>query len=150
MKRNPRRTRREPQALRLWNYDQARTAAPYIASIVRSLREHTLDLQGWRRRLDVLSARPGRPDRKLLIAIDEAKSELAAAEKNAQEALDELQELDISPHDILHGQVLVPFAQDDQLAWYIFDLFAPHHFQAWRYQSDPESTRRRLPAVFNS
>jgi len=146
VKRNPRRARREPQALRLWSYDQARTASPYIASIVRSLREHTLEIQGWRRRLDALSARPGRPDRQTLIAIDEAKRDLAAAEKHAQEALDELQALDIYPHDILQGQVLVPFVQDEQLAWFIFDLFAPHHFQAWRYQSDPESTRRRLPA----
>lgn len=150
MKRQPRRTRREQRAMRLWTIDQAHKAAPYIASIVRSLREHSLTIRALQRRLEVLANKPGLPTRHILIAQDEGRKELALAETQAQECLDELETLDIYPHDTSLGQVLVPFAQDDQLAWYLFDLFGTPHFHSWRYQSDPESTRRKLPAVNRS
>ena len=42
MKRNPKKSRRNPETLRVWTLDQARAASPYIASIARSLREHVL------------------------------------------------------------------------------------------------------------
>jgi len=38
----------------------------------------------------------------------------------------------------------VPFVHDGELAWYIFDLFDGNHFRFWRYQSDPEETRRPI------
>jgi hypothetical protein len=38
----------------------------------------------------------------------------------------------------------VPFVHDEQLAWYIFDLFDAPAFRFWRFQSDPEDTRRPI------
>jgi hypothetical protein len=62
-------------------------------------------------------------------------------------AAEELAELDVYSLDPLKGQALVPFVHDEQLAWYIFDLFDAEPIRAWRYQSDPEHTRRKLPAL---
>ncbi len=144
MKSNPRRTRRTRQTLRLWTIGEARAAAPYIASITRSIREHALEARGQRRILQSLSDEPGRPDRSALIAWDEANRQLNRAESQLREAIGELEALDLYCLDEIQGQALVPFMHDDQLAWYIFDLFDPQYFRSWRYQSDPEETRRKL------
>ena len=50
------------------------------------------------------------------------------------------------PHDPGRGVALVPFLQDNQPAWYVFDLFDSQPIRSWRYQSDPEATRRPLTA----
>jgi hypothetical protein len=147
VKSNPRRTRRSRQALRLWTLAEARAAAPYIASVARSIREYALEARNQRRLLKSLSDQPGRPDRTALIAWDDANRDLARAEDQLREAMDELDALDICCLDPIAGQVLVPFVQDEQLAWYIFDLFDAHYFRSWRYQSDPEETRRKLTAL---
>jgi len=59
-------------------------------------------------------------------------------------SLQELNGLDMQLVDAVQGTALVPFSHDDQLAWYIFDIFAPQPLLAWRYQSDPDETRRKL------
>lgn len=147
MSSNPRRTKRTRHTLRLWAFDQAQAAVPYITSVVRSLREHALQAQSHRRHLDALENRPGRPDRARLIERDEARRELSAAEDALHQATEELEALDIYTLDALRGQALVPFAHDDQLAWYVFDLFDDQPIRSWRYQSDPEETRRKLTAA---
>jgi len=141
---NPRRTRRNRHTLRLWTFEQASAAAGYIASIVRSLREQTLEMQSLRRRITALDNKPGRPDRSTLIALEEAKRQLLRVEDEYATALAELEELDVQPLDLVQGQALVPFVHDDQLAWYIFDLFDSQPIRAWRFQSDPNETRRKL------
>jgi hypothetical protein len=138
--------RRSSHTLRLWSFDDAQAAAPYILSVVRSLREHQLAILGKRRELQALADLPGRPDRKTLIAEQEARRELNRAEQEYQSALDELQVLDIQPLDPGQGTALVPFVHDDQLAWYVFDLFDSQPIRSWRYQSDPDETRRKLTA----
>ncbi len=150
MKSNPRRTRRSRQSLRLWTLAEARAAAPYIASIARSIREHALEARNQRRVLKTLSEKPGRPDRAAIIAWDEGNKQLVRAEDQLREAIEELEALDICCLDPIGGQVLVPFVQEEQLAWYIFDLFDPHYFRAWRFQSDPEETRRKLAGLRSS
>jgi hypothetical protein len=144
VKRNPRRTRRSENSLRLWTLAEARAAAPYIASIVRSIREHALAARSHRHRLGALADKPGRPTRSSLITAEETTRQLHRAEEQLQEAVDELEALDIYCLDAVGGQAIVPFVQDDQLAWYIFDLFDHSWFRSWRYQSDPEETRRKL------
>ena len=144
MSATPRRARRSRQTLRLWTFDQAQAAVPYIASIVRSLREHALNMQSLRRRLSALEGLPGRADRRTLIAIEEAKRDLLRGEEEYALAIEELDSLDIQPLDPLTGQALVPFVHDDQLAWYVFDLFDSQPIRSWRYQSDPDETRRKL------
>jgi hypothetical protein len=143
----PRKSRRSRNTLRLWTFDQARAVVPYLASIVRSLREHALHIQTVRRRLATLEDQPGRPDRRVLISIEECKRDLARAEEENAAALSELESLDVQLLDAVQGQVLVPFVHDDQLAWYIFDLFDSQPIRSWRYQSDPDETRRKLTAA---
>jgi hypothetical protein len=146
VKRNPNRARRARQALRVWTYAQAQAAVPYITSVVRSLRESGLTALAHHRALRRLAERPGRPDRAALIARQEAEGAARRAEDRFREAAEELQALDVFSLDPLQGQALVPFVHDEQLAWYIFDLFDSQPFRFWRFQSDPEETRRQLTA----
>ena len=60
------------QVLRVWSYGEARAALPYVSSVVQSLREHWLDMQKHQAALRKLEQQAGRPDRKALIAQDEA------------------------------------------------------------------------------
>jgi hypothetical protein len=146
VKRNPKRARRTQQDLRVWTFPQAQAAAPYISSVVRSLREHGLEALARHRSLQRLAARAGRPRRADLIAQEEAERALSLAQDRFRDALEELHDLDIYSLEPLQGQALVPFVHDDQLAWYIFDLFDSQPFRFWRFQSDPDETRRPLTA----
>lgn len=139
--------RRSSHTLRLWAFEEAQAAVKYIASVVRSVREHHLAMQAKRRELQALADNPGRPGRQTLIAEQDARRDMGYSEQEYQSALDELQELDIQSLDPAQGTALVPFVHDDQLAWYIFDVFDNQPIRAWRYQSDPDETRRRLTAA---
>src|SRR5205823_10351774 len=108
--------------------------------------EHYLQLLSHRRELQALAGQSGRPDRKTLIAEQEIRRALHHTESEYQHALDELETLDVQPLDPSQGTALVPFVHDDQLAWYIFDLFDTQPIRSWRYQSDPDETRRKLTA----
>ena len=143
---NPRRARRR-HSLRLWNFDQAQAVVPYVSSIVRSLRERSIQMQALRNDVTQIENKPGRPDRKAIIALDSARKDLSRAERDYGEALEELESLDLQLLDATQGQALVPFAHDEQLAWYIFDLFDSQPIRSWRFQSDPEETRRKLTAA---
>jgi hypothetical protein len=133
-------------APRLWTFEQAQAAVPYFSSLARSLREHCLAILANRREVQKLTARHARPDRQALIAEQEARRDLHEAEQDYQGTLEELSELNVQPHDPGRGMALVPFIQDDQPAWYVFDLFDSQPIRSWRYQSDPDQTRRALPA----
>ena len=139
--------RRDSHTLRLWAFEDAQAAVPYLSSIVRSIREHHLTAVAKRRELLAMAERPGRPDRKALIAEQEARRELQKAEQDHQDAVDELSQLDVQPLDASQGTALVPFVHDEQLAWYVFDLFDDKPIRSWRYQSDPDETRRKLTAA---
>jgi hypothetical protein len=139
--------RRDSHTLRLWTFEEAQAAVPYLSSVARSLREHHLEIISKRRELQTFADRPGRPDRKALIAEQEARRDLQKAEQDYQEAMEELGELDVQPLDPAQGTALVPFVHDDQLAWYVFDLFDSQPIRSWRYQSDPDETRRKLTAA---
>ena len=131
---------------RPWAFEEAQAAVPYFSSVARSLREHHLEILAKRREVQTLTERHGRPGRQVLIAEQEARRGLHKAEQDYQGALDELSELNVHPLDPGQGVALVPFLQDDQPAWYVFDLFDSPPIRSWRYQSDPEATRRALPA----
>ena len=139
--------RKSSHTLRLWAFEDAQAAVPYISSVVRSLREHHLEILTKRRELQALTERSGRPDRKALIAEQDARRDLQKAESEYQNALGELEELDIQPLNASQGTALVPFVHDDQLAWYVFDLFDAQPIRSWRYQTDPDETRRKLTAA---
>lgn len=136
--------RRDSHTLRLWAFEDAQAAVPYISSVVRSIREHHLEILAKRREIQALVGREGRPDRKALIAEQDLRRDLQRAEQEYQLAMEELQELDVQPLDPAQGTALVPFVHDEQLAWYVFDLFDAQPIRSWRYQSDPDETRRKL------
>lgn len=131
-------------ALRLWTYAEAVKAVPYLRSIVRSLREHWLEAQRARLQVRRIDARPGRPDRQTLLWREAAEREAERAEESLEETLNELLALDVYGLDPVKGLALIPFRQGDDLAWFIFDLFAPHGLAGWRFQADPLETRRQL------
>ena len=135
---------KQPQPIQVWTLAQARNARPYLGAIVRSLRENSLDVISRRRDTARLVARPGRANRQALIAILETQAEAQRAESRMEDDVAELAALDVYTHDPIKGQALIPFVHDDQLAWYIFDLFEADPFRFWRFQSDPEETRRPL------
>ena len=146
MKRKSKDKARE-KSIQVWTYDQARGAVPYLTSVVRSLREHALEALALQRQFRLLAAKPGRPGRNDLIAQQEAERHARLAEARLQETADELHALDIFSLDPVGGLALVPFVHDEQLAWYIFDLFDSQPFRFWRYQSDPDDTRRPVTSL---
>ena len=99
-----------------------------------------------RREVQVLTERHGRLDRRALIEEQEARRDLEKAEQDYQDALEELSELNVHPHDPGQGMALVPFIQDNQLAWYVFDLFDSQPIRSLRYHRDTDETRRVLTA----
>ncbi len=144
MKRQPKGAKQRTQTLRVWSYEEAQAAIPYITSVLRSIREHALTALSHTRTAQRLADRPGRPDRTAIIAQKEAQDEAHRSDEKFQDAINELQDLDIYCLDPLQGQALVPFVHDEQLAWYIFDLFDPQPLRFWRFQNDPEDTRRPI------
>jgi hypothetical protein len=144
VKRQPKGAKQRSETIHVWTYAQAQAATPYIASVVRSIREHALEALSQQRLARRLADRPGRPDRAAIIEQQEAEAAARRADEQFQDAVNELQDLDIYCLDPLQGQVLVPFVHDEQLAWYIFDLFDTPPFRFWRFQSDPDDTRRPI------
>ena len=117
---------------------------PYLRAVVRSLREHWLHVQSVRRQIQRLDSRPGRPDRQTLIRRAVALKELDQGDTQLEETFDELKGIDVYGLDPAQGLALIPFGKGDELAWYVFDLFAPQGVEAWRFHRDPPETRRPL------
>jgi hypothetical protein len=147
VKRQPKGAKERTQTIQVWTYEQAQSAVPYISSILRSLREHALEALQHYHRAKRIANRPGRPDRSAIIAQQEAEKEARRADERFHDDLAELQEMDIYTLNPIQGHALVPFVHNDQLAWYIYDLFDVQPMRYWRYQSDPEDTRRPVTAM---
>lgn len=131
-------------ALPLWTHPQAQRALPYLSAVVRSLRDHGLEVRRWRRLNERLAKQPGPRDRTQQIEFEEAQREQRQAETRFQESLQELHNLGVFCDQALRGQVLLPFVHGRELAWFIYDLFDPEPLQFWRYHSDPSTMRRPL------
>jgi hypothetical protein len=144
MKRNQRGAKAEKQNIQVWEYLQAIAAIPYLASIMRSLREARLESQQLHLAARRYARQPGRPDRAAIIAREETLREAAAADQRVEGALAELEALDVYCLDPVNGEALVPFVHDEQLAWYVYDLFDPEPFRFWRFHNDPLHTRRPI------
>src|SRR5439155_1080830 len=132
------------QPIQLWTFPKAQAACPYIRSVLASLREHLLEAQGLKVRLKRLTDRPGRPDRATLVAQHELQKQLHLAEGRLEQTCEELDAINIYALEPLQGLALLPFVHDDQLAWYIFDLFDPKPLRFWRFQEDSHETRRPI------
>ncbi len=143
MKRNSKKkARANAIRLRTWTHAQAAAARPYLASVVRSVREDFLEaIRGYNRVKD-LADREGRPNRDAIIALEDARREFDESRTRFEAAEHELNRLDVYVLDPVQGLALVPFVQDEKLAWFIFDLFDPEPLRFWRFQEDSLETRR--------
>jgi hypothetical protein len=144
MNRHPKRAKRRPEIIPVWTFAQIHAALPYLNSIMKSLREHRLDVQTYELKAQRLGKQPGRPDRTILIDRQEAIQESHQAKSRFEEALEELQDMGIYCLDPISGVALVPFAHDKQLAFFVYELFDPDKLRFWRYYNDPVETRRPI------
>jgi hypothetical protein len=117
--------------VRTWTYSQVRAVLPYVASIMGSLREHRLAALRHHLASDRLAAKPGRPGRDTLLALEEAAREARRAEADYQETLTELESLGIRCLNPVAGQALIPFCQGRKVTWYVHDLFEPQPLRFW-------------------
>ncbi len=141
MKRDQRGAKRRRQSLKVWSHKEALAALPYLATVLRSVREHRLEALNQHRRVKRLASQPGRPNRDHLIALQEATRAAREADDRFQDALREIHLLDIYCVDPVAGLAFIPFAHDEQLAWFVYDLFDAEPLRFWRYHSDPVETR---------
>src|SRR5687767_988239 len=144
MKNRRRQKKRLLRAIRLWTYPEAARAMPYFRSLTHSLRESWLELQKDQLAAKRLNNLP-RPNRNERIALEEAQNDARRAEDKFDDTLEELMTLDVFLLDPVQGLALIPFQQDKELAWYVFDLFEPDGLTAWRYHKDPLDERRPVP-----
>jgi Uncharacterized conserved protein (DUF2203) len=145
VKRNRHGSRKRQETIQVWTYDQARRVLPYVASIMRSLRDHCLEAQQHHLTAHRLAKRPGRPNRTAILALTGAVETAKEAEERFHQALDELHTLDVYCLDPVAGLALIPFAKEDRLAWFVFDLFdQSDSLRFWRYHQDPLEQRRPI------
>jgi hypothetical protein len=111
------------------------------------LRDCQLEAQNYSLKAKRLVDQPGRADRDRLLAEREASQRADEATERFQKALADLHALDIYCLDAIRGLALIPFVHDNQLAWFIFDLFEPELLSEWRYHQDPLETRRPIKEV---
>jgi hypothetical protein len=142
MKRDRKASRRRRNSIQAYTHAQALRVLPYVGSIMRSLREWRLEAQHFDRNVRRIADRPGRPDRSTLLDMEEANRCRRSADERFDEALNDLHTLDVYCLDPLRGEALIPFVHDDQLAWYVYDLFDDEPLREWRYHTDPLDKRR--------
>jgi hypothetical protein len=147
MNRNHKKAKQDKDSIQVWTYVQAKQVLPFLASVMRSVREHRLEALRHGLRARRLARRPGRPNRTTLIAQEENLRGARQAHDRYHEALEELQELGIYCVDPLQGAALVPFLHEQQLAWFVYDLFDSEPFRFWRYHTDALETRRLIAEV---
>jgi hypothetical protein len=133
-----------PKTVEVWTYPQAKSAVPYIASIMRSLRDSWLEARVQQRQAERLANRRGRLDRSGLVAHAEALRTQRKAEEAYAEAAEELTGLGILCDDPVRGTALLPCVHQHVLAWMVFDLFADERLRCWRYHNDPLDAERPI------
>jgi hypothetical protein len=106
-------------------YTQARAVLPYVASILRSLREHRLDALRHHLAAKRLADQPGRPRRDRLLAQAEAAREACRADAEYQRTLAELELLGIHCLDPVACRAIVTVSQAGKRVDYVYDLFDP-------------------------
>jgi hypothetical protein len=150
MKRKNQRKPRKLRMISLWEYPQAQKALPYLRSVTQSLREHWLDAQNKRLEVSRLSHRPGRPNRDSILASEKATKEKEDAETRFSDALSELMGIDVYLLDPVGGVAFIPFKKEEELAWFVFDLFDGDELKTWRFHQDPLEMRRPIAEAFGN
>ncbi len=128
----------------LWYWSDAKASAPYLRSILGSLREHWLDARSAQVAFDRHNDDPSPRSTAKLIREKACQDDLASAQDRFDLALEELAAIDVFLLDPVNGLALMPFRKEDDLAWYYVDLFEPEIFAGWRYHDDPIEVCRPL------
>jgi len=139
--------KKKRRTMTLWTYAQAQSAAPYLGSILRSVRDAWLEAVKKELFAGRLAAKPGRPDRRRIMEEEQARGEAQLAFDRYLEAREELEGMGVACLEPNQGVAWVPFAHDNQLAWFVFDIFDSEPIRAWRYQTDPLETRRPMSEI---
>jgi hypothetical protein len=141
----PRRDRsKRMQVMHLWTWNEVAKALPYLRSITGSLREHWLDMLHAQRDIDRAAKAKTRPGTNQLLQDQRRFDDRERARAEFNDALDELHGVEAYLLDPVQGTAIMPFRKEDDLAWYVFDHFAPPGVIGWRYQNDPEGECRPL------
>jgi len=130
--------------LHLWSLDDVRKAVPYLRSVLGSLREHWLEASNMQLQLDRAKKHPEAHQRTGLLTKAHLDDEAHRSQRKFEDALEELNKLDVFLLDAVKGLALIPFRRDDDLAWYVFDQFTPRGMIGWRYHNDPIEECRPL------
>jgi hypothetical protein len=139
--------KKKQKTILLWKLPQIRAASSYLAAVLRSIRETWLEAARKEIYAQRLAAKPGRSDRKRIIDEQQAFAEARSAQERYLEVREELEGLGIACLDPNQGMAWIPFSQDNQLAWFVFDLFDAEPIRYWRFQTDPLETRRPVSEV---
>ena len=153
MKSRRRRSKRL-RVLHLWTLTEVEKAVPYLRSIVGSLREHWLDVLTTERKLERADKHPQARERSRRFAAEDMREDRQRAQGKFDDALHELNNIDVYLLDAGQGLALLPFRKEEELAWYVYDQFADTGLTGWRMHEDPFETCRPLnllaaPAVPN-
>jgi len=139
--------KKKTQTMTLWTYPQAQAAAPFLASIVRSIRDAWLEAVQKKVFTARLEAKLGRADRQRIIEEEQARREAQVAFDQYVEVREELEEMGVACLEPYQGVAWIPFAHDNQLAWFVFDIFDDQPIRSWRYQADPLEMRRPVANI---
>ena len=144
------RRRKRPKSMRvmhLWSFSEVTKAVPYLRSITSSLREHWLDVLTTQRQLDRATQTKSPAKREQILEEETRKDERQRAQNKFEEALEELNRIDVFLLDPVRGTALLPFRKEDDLAWYVFDLFTSAGLVGWRLHNDPIDECRPLQVL---
>jgi hypothetical protein len=138
---------KQMRVLNLWTHSDASKAVPYLRSVTGSLREHYLDLLQTQRAIDRAESDQVSPRRDRIIAAEKQNDDRQRAQTKFDEALEELNRVDVFLLDPVNGTALIPFRKENDLAWFVFDHFAPKGLIGWRNHSDPIEECRPLEGL---
>ena len=144
---NPKRSKKKKSTVRVWTYDEARKAVPYISGVMQSIRDHGVE---------ALQPRPaGQADRQPPRPTGPARPGRPGGQGPAV-AQGRPPSLRRKPVGIarhrrflrrpIRGEAFIPFLQDEhKLAWFVFDLFDEEdRLKQWRFHDDPLEKRRPI------
>jgi len=143
MKRRKTRSNRM-QIMHLWTRNDAEKAVPYLRSITASLREYWLEVLNAKRQLFLTTQKKSATQRQALLDQEKQEDDLNRAQNKFNDALEELTRIDVFLLEPVRGFVLIPFRKADDLAWYVFDLFAKSGLVGWRFHNDSMEEIRSL------
>lgn len=147
----PRRERsKRMRVMNLWSWSDVTKAVPYLRSIIGSLREHWLDVLNVQRTIDKAEAKYGPAKRQEILDMQGHQDDRTRAQAKFDDALQELNQIDVFLVDPVRGLALIPFRKGDELAWYVFDLFTPAGVVGWRLHNDPIEECRPLETAVES